>query len=482
MGLRGRLPGRNVVTGLMTVFSELGYGSLPDLVDNNKRFAKVGNPIVPPAIYHRRLAKQHRAALKASGFDRVYPDIKTFKKFCLDQQRLHGTANKRMIEAVRCNGQVQGYCIHALTAGDWIIGAGLLDMFRNPKTYAYEGTKSANQPRILAIRVRPRNVYAARGTKIEITGVSELQAVDGQLKVAAIAEDGSAEFSKVMKTTMASGITQLLSETLDTKALKGTYALQAQFTAADGSLIAKNTYNFDVFSARKLAVPKQRIAVLDPTNRLKPFLKRSGLPFVEFAADTDRSLPVLVSRTEAKTRSQRALFGELTGFIKAGGTAVYLHGIGPRIGRWGKFPGTVSPLLPVKARPRVAIGLWNCIPHIVNDHPIFDGLPADCMMGPIYENVWAINTLQNIGGEAVVGSIGYDWFPDFDNRKRHYYGPGDTWWGADLAIVPYGKGRCIVSQLRLVENLGKDPVADKILYNLIRYIAAPARIKNEDGP
>jgi hypothetical protein len=27
----------------------------------------------------------------------------------------------------------------------------------------------------------------------------------------------------------------------------------------------------------------------------------------------------------------------------------------------------------------------------------------------------------------------------------------------------------LVSQLRLVENLGKDPVADKILYNLIRY-------------
>ena len=39
MGLRGRLPGKNVVPGLMSFFSELGYGSLPDLVDNNRRFA-----------------------------------------------------------------------------------------------------------------------------------------------------------------------------------------------------------------------------------------------------------------------------------------------------------------------------------------------------------------------------------------------------------------------------------------------------------
>ena len=51
-------------------------------------------------------------------------------------------------------------------------------------------------------------------------------------------------------------------------------------------------------------------------------------------------------------------------------------------------------------------------------------------------------------------------------------GPGDTWWGADMAIVPLGKGRCIASQLRLVENLGKDPVADRLLMNMIRFTAS----------
>ena len=29
-------------------------------VDNNRRFAEIGNPIVPPTVYHRRLADQHR--------------------------------------------------------------------------------------------------------------------------------------------------------------------------------------------------------------------------------------------------------------------------------------------------------------------------------------------------------------------------------------------------------------------------------------
>jgi len=90
-------------------------------------------------------------------------------------------------------------------------------------------------------------------------------------------------------------------------------------------------------------------------------------------------------------------------------------------------------------------------------------------MGPIYENVWAQSTLQNVGGETIAAAIGFDWFPDYDLSKRHYYGPGDVWWGADVAAAPFGKGRCIVSQLRLVENLGKDPIADKILFNLIEW-------------
>jgi len=463
-GLRGRLPGRNVVPGLMTFFSELGYGSLPDLVDNNERFEKIGNPITPPFIYHRRLADEHRQALKESGFDKIYPDLKTF---CLDQQQIHGAANKRMIEAVRCNPEVKGYCIHALTAGDWIMGAGLLDLFRNPKTYAYEGTKAANQPRIIAIRLYPRNIYSKQGTKIEITGVNELDGIKGILKVEIVSDDNQTVFKKKMDVDMGSGITQLFSKKFDTNPLEGTYTIKAQITADDGSQVTDNEYSFDVFSSEQLAVPGKRIAVLDPSNSLKPFLKKSGLAFEEFNRMTDRSLAVFVSRTEAKTKGQKDLFGELKEFIRAGGTAVYLQGGGLKA-PWAKA-GKASELLPVRVRIKASIGLWLCIPHLVNDHPAFEGLPVNCMMGPIYENVWAEHTLLDVDGETIAGAVSFDFSPDFELSKRHYYGPGDVWWGSDMSIAPLGRGRCILSQLRLVDNLGSDPVADKILFNLIEW-------------
>jgi hypothetical protein len=91
------------------------------------------------------------------------------------------------------------------------------------------------------------------------------------------------------------------------------------------------------------------------------------------------------------------------------------------------------------------------------------------MMRDVYENVWARQTLRDLDGEPIIASIGFEWFSA--DHKLHYSGPGESWWGADLAVVPKGTGRVIVSQLRLVENLGKDPVADTILGNLISFAA-----------
>lgn len=464
MGLSGRLPGRNVVTGLMTYFSELGYGSLPDLPDCNRRFCESGNPISPPYIYHRRLAEQHSQVLRESGFEAVYPDL---QQFCLDEQRIHGEANKRMIEAVRCNPHVKGYCIHALVAGDWIIGAGLLDIWRNPKTFAYEGTKQANQPRILSLRVRPRNIYAEQGASIEINGVSELADVEGDLRIVIATSDGQTVLSTIAPTNWSAGISSLLRRELDTSEMRGSYTLKAEVTTKSGDVLAANQYAFDVFTKEQLEVPRHGIAVFDPSNSLTPFLRRQGIAAEQFDTDTDPDIPVFVSRTEAKTPEQRQAFHNLADFARRGGTVVYLQGGGPKVA-WGKSAPS-SPLLPIHAKTKRALGHWICIPRLVHSHPIFSGLPTDCMMGPVYENVWAQSTLQEVEGQTIAASIGYDWFPDYDLSKRHYYGPGDAWWGADVVVAPLGQGRCVASQLRVVENLGKDPVADIILYNLIRW-------------
>ena len=109
---------------------------------------------------------------------------------------------------------------------------------------------------------------------------------------------------------------------------------------------------------------------------------------------------MFISRTEASTPAQKDLFSKLKEFIRAGGTAVYLQG-GGQTAPWAKA-GQASALLPVRVRMKAAIGLWLCISHVVNDHPFFEGLPVNCTMGPIYENVWARHTLLGVEAEPIV--------------------------------------------------------------------------------
>lgn len=466
-GFKGTPPGRNVVPGLMSFVSELGYGSLPDLVDNNERFKRRGNALTPAYRYHHRLARGQQRMLLESGFSDLYPDM---RQFYLDQQTIHGAANRRMIEAVRSNPEVDGYCIHALVAGDWIMGAGLLDLWRNPKSYAYEGTKAANQPRILSIRMKPRNVYAKRGTKLEVAGINDLEDVQARLLVSIESASGDVVHHKEVNRAWASGVSRLFEKRLDTQTLDGTYTVKVRISGQDGTGLAENTYAFDVFSAKDLRIPRARIAPLDTVGSLRSFLKKSGVAFIEFDRSTALATPVFVASTQAKNAEQRRRLASLTGFAERGGTVVYLKATN-KSSRRDASNQVKSPTFPFSATVEAAQGLWTCIPHLVRGHPVFEGLPANTMMRDIYENLWARQTLRDLGGETLVASIGFKWFSH--EHKLHYSGPGESWWGADLALLPLGKGRCIVSQLRLVENLGRDPVADKILYNLMAFTTHP---------
>ena len=109
-------------------------------------------------------------------------------------------------------------------------------------------------------------------------------------------------FSKTIKTALPNGIKKLFAtEDLDTAALSGNYTLNAKLVAAGGSVIAENSYEFDIFSGKQLAAPKNRVAVLDSDNSLKPFLEASGIAYSEFDGTSDPSVPVLVSKTAAET-------------------------------------------------------------------------------------------------------------------------------------------------------------------------------------
>tara|TARA_B100000767_G_C19395676_1_gene381718 strand:- start:222 stop:596 length:375 start_codon:yes stop_codon:yes gene_type:complete len=117
-------------------------------------------------------------------------------------------------------------------------------------------------------------------------------------------------------------------------------------------------------------------------------------------------------------------------------------------------------------------GLWGGMSHVVAAHPIFNGLPSKQSMQGVYENVRASITMVNLATntQPIVTVVANDNFPDMTLMKRHYQGTGDVWSGSDLSEVKHGKGNMLLSTMKIVPNLGKDPVADKLLINLLSFI------------
>ncbi|MCY1720276.1 hypothetical protein OU798_07970 [Prolixibacteraceae bacterium Z1-6] len=479
------VPGRNVQPKLMSFLSELGYASWPNLVENNQSFQEKGNPIVPAAVTYNNLEQQVREAFKITGFNSAFPDL---EKYCIEEQRIHGIANKRMMEATRANPVVSGYCVHALTDGDWILGASILDLWRNPKPFVYEMTKEANQPQIISIRVLPRNMYAEKGGRIEITGMNELEETQAILTLNLVSEKGDIISSQSFEKNYKNGVTKLFNEKLDTRNLEGSYTLKVEVKEPGGKLISRNEQTFDVFTEKQLAVPKTKIAVLAERDRITSFLDDNGIFYIPFTKDIDTSVPVLVGSGKKGDKNFQKKIDEVKAFVERGGYAVFLEISGPQL-TWGAPNPQPKPVdahddwrrnvprvlqdmdidkLPFKANMYATNGNYISRNHIVTDNDVFNGLPVNMLMSGVYENVCAEKSIcRPAEGKYIAGVITYDQNKNMDIMQRHYNGIGDVLWAADVLQVDKGKGKMLFSTLKIIGNLGKDPVADKILYNMI---------------
>ena len=456
------LENKHTRPGKMTLVSEIGYGSIPNLSRNNALFREKGNPLTPPYRYHQMLEETTLHVLRESGLDELYP---TLEDFCLEQQSLHAAANKRIIEAVRSNPKVRGYCVHALTGGDWVLGAGLLDLWRNKKR-SYDATKAANADRYLALRVMPRNVYSDEGARVLVTGINDLEGiVDGRLEVEIFNHRGRRVKRWNIDADLSHGVSALFSEALQTEKWSGLYKAVVCFRSSDNRTVSENHFQFNVFHSKDLNVPEAEIAVIDPENLIIPFLEEHRIPFEKFSEKTASSMPVFVSSAKKKLPE----FAQLEKFVEAGGKAVYLETFF-QTGR--SYWSTRLPpkgVLPFRIGKEHALGLWVGVSHVVRDHPVFDGLESNRMMGDLYENIWSPFTMVDVAGEQIVSSVTYGFYGGDKHEHQSYMGPEPAFYGMDMGVVSYGEGSYLLSALRITPYLGEDPVADKILFNLIRW-------------
>jgi hypothetical protein len=73
-------------------------------------------------------------------------------------------------------------------------------------------------------------------------------------------------------------------------------------------------------------------------------------------------------------------------------------------------------------------------------------------MNSEYENVIARVSLDGFEGESVVVC----------NENAY-------WWGTDMGIVRLGRGAALLTTLRIFQNLGMNPLAERVFANILMW-------------
>ena len=487
LGLNARTPGRNVVPNIPSYVSEIGYGSLPDLEENEIDFLKKGNPITYPYLYHLRFNKEIKEKLIETGLIKLFKNASSFYK---KQQEIHGIANKRMIEAIRSNDNVIGYCVHALTAGDWIIGAGLLDLWRNPKGLAYELTKEGNLSKIAVLRTNKRNYFKGENVNISTLIINENQSENNGVRISVnklYKNKKELIYTNNKVYEIKNGINDIGKINLGNDLEPSEYELDVTLTKSN--LIEYQTsIKFNVFP-----LPKHQknlnVAVLKDDKRISSFFNKYGIKYEIFSKNTNVNTTVIVNKSDTDFYSSKDgniveknneesltdynnLIEQINKFAFEGGNVIFLKIPGKtrkRIGPNLTFVADGVDYLPSKPVKNISQGLWDGILHINSKHPFFNELPVNVNMSGIYENIAPTISLRNFKGKNIVQTIAFDRIPNGNILKRNYIGSGEVWSGSDLSIVKHGKGKMVLSTLKLLENLNYDPVSQIILFNMINY-------------
>jgi hypothetical protein len=460
--------------------SEFGFGGLPEFEENCRLFAEHGNPKLPAYRHHHKILKDLREAMGACGLNEIYPDVDSF---CRDSQSLQARGNLRMADALLSNPNVSGYCLHAFTDGDWILGGGIIDHWQRPKAVYHAIAKANQAPRLLCFP-RKRNLEPGESVTCDIVLRGENAPLPASFSINA---QGPVEQLSNLGWSEGNNYRRLSIELPENILTEGANCIRLDAHNETGACIASNDIDLFVIPA-PLVFQTQPLVVYDPENLIIPWLKSAGYEPVslqEWSRD-DKPATFLFVPDDVEGEEQLPMVAAALAHVEKGlGSAIFLQPPASHESPWmlknyeadaskdlednllhtsGTFPWTLTC--------RSSFAFWESAMHVAKEHPVFKGLPTGCVMDEPYQEVVPVESFFELEAEEAPAQT-ITWFRpeviETKAKKRTYLGGEDLWHGTDLAVKKHGAGSIILSTLILRSKVGKDPVAGHILSNLLNY-------------
>jgi len=454
--------------------SEYGVGSAVDLVRIARHYEQLGAELAEDAQFYRERLNRFMVDWEKWRMSECFGRPEDYFMQCLRKmagQRLLG------LNAVRSNPNNVGYSLTG-TIDQGLTAEGLTTTFRELKPGTIDALFDGFAPLRWCLFVEPVNVYRGATVRLEAVLANEDALMPGEYPVRLEVFGPNAIKVFERKTTV--NIPNGQSNPEPSFALpvsaegdgihppktkidvvadwpSGKYRFVATFER--GGAAAGGEAEFYVADPAEMPTVATEVVLWGEDTELTKWLTDHDISVRQFtsAPQTGREV-ILVSQKPAAPGGTEA-FQKLSRRITRGSTVIFLS---PDIFKKGDNP---TGWVPLENKGSLAvIRSWVYLKdEWAKNHPIFDGLPSGELMDYTFyreiipDIIWSG---QDSPAEAVAGTI----------KASQDYSSGLL-----VSMHKLGAGRFILNTLRIRENLGRAPVAERLLRNILRYAASDVK-------
>lgn len=466
----------SVAPGRKIVISEIGTGCAVNLPRFARLYEQMGATYAEDARYYQAQLDRFLSDWKAWKLDRIWTRP---EDFFIASERNMIKLRRETGNALRANPYLAGYLFCAGPDSDFN-GVGLLNNFREFKPGVVELQNDLTAAVRWCLFAEPVNIYSGSTVKLEavLSNLDLLPPGDYPARAMVVAPDGRRLLEEDLVVTIPPWeerpefVHPVLSKEMKIDGPTGTYQFIVEFKK--GVAAAGEEITFQVFDAKEMPAVTAEVVLWGNDAGLAAWLSDHGIRTRPFTSEeADKRELILVGNGGGDTKAFQALARRMA----RGSTVVFLT---PSVfsqdqaaqGGAGLLGGFAN--VAMKNRQLAALPLANKGTLTPSDsggyyrgdtfaakHPVFGGLPSGGILDyTIFRNIITQGGIGLAGAstpeELIVGGI----------RAQVGYGSA-----VQMAVYPFGAGRFVFNTLRIREELGKDPVAELLLRNLLNYAA-----------
>ena len=432
--------------------SEYGIGSAVDLRRTVRHYEQRGAERLEDAQFYRDKLTRFEADWAQWRLDEAFARPEDF--FTASLAKMAGQ-RELGLNAIRANANVVGHSVSG-TVDQGMTGEGLCTTFRELKPGTVDAMFEGFAPLRLCLFAEPVNVYRGARVRFEAVLANEDALAPGEypVRLLVVGPQNQRVFEKTVNAAIAKDApfaVPLFADDVVVDGPSGRYRFLASFQR--GGAATGGETEFYLADPAEMPAVKTEVTLCGEDAALTKWLTDRGVRCRKLGAGepTPREV-LLVSKTPPA-------FEDLWARVQRGATAVFLS---PEVLKKGGEPLGWLPLAN-KGTAKPIRGWLYLKDEWAKRHPIFDGLPCGGLMDyTFYREIIPDVVLvdQDPPAEAVAGAI---------KASQDYSS------GLMVAVYKSGAGRFILNTLLIRQNLGTNPVAERLLRNLLNHAASQSK-------